>query len=88
MTNQTLLAEFMEKFGKRLNQQESRLGDELFMWLKDALVQHDREIIGEDEPTEKSMHFTLIGQKKAQARNKLRAKQRQRASILTNGEGE
>lgn len=33
-----LLAEYMEKFGKKLNEQESRTGDELFMWLKDKLT--------------------------------------------------
>lgn len=32
-----LLAEYMERFGKKLNEQESRTGDELFMWLKDKL---------------------------------------------------
>lgn len=33
-----LLAEYMEKFGKKLNEQEKRVGDELFMWLKDKLT--------------------------------------------------
>jgi hypothetical protein len=33
-----LLAEYMERFGKKLNEQESRTGDELFMWLKDKLT--------------------------------------------------
>lgn len=33
-----LLAEYMEKFGKDLNEQECRTGDELFMWLKEKLT--------------------------------------------------
>lgn len=39
-----LLAEYMEKFGKKLNEQESRTGDELFMWLKEKLTTHPKTL--------------------------------------------
>lgn len=39
-----ILAEFMEKFGKQLNQEERRTGDELFMWLKPELTQFEADI--------------------------------------------
>lgn len=37
MQDTQLLADFMEKFGKRLNEEEKTLGDELFMWLTQAI---------------------------------------------------
>lgn len=45
MPNQieNILAEYMEKFGKKLNEHESRTGDELFMWLKKKFTQLQTE---------------------------------------------
>lgn len=38
LQKQKILAEYMEKFGKKLNMGEGRLGDELFMWLQDRVA--------------------------------------------------
>lgn len=36
-TDTQLLSDFVEKFGKRLNEEEKTLGDEIFMWLRENL---------------------------------------------------
>lgn len=37
MTDTKLLTEFMEKYGKRLNDEEKTLGDEIVMWMTQAI---------------------------------------------------
>lgn len=60
MTDTKLLTEFMEKYGKRLNDEEKTLGDEVFMWLVYKLEEAQLQVFEDGKKAERERIIKMI----------------------------